>query len=387
MNTNRKLRIACAVVRYFQYGGMQRTYRRILSELRARGHEVTALVVDWEGDEVDGVEVQRLGAAANSNHGKNAAFGEAVRKWKSDHDIDVLVGFNKIPGLDVYYAGDPCFADFYARRPWGFMHRLTPRYRGMRSLESSVFEWGGDTEILMISSSEKSRFQAHYDTEEKRFHMLPPGIDRDRLGQQLQRPSDRIEFIKSIGLDPNDKMIVTIGSGFHTKGIDRVLKSVAALPTSLDSFYSVAIVGEGDQQKYSSLAKRLGIEARCVFLGPRDDVVNFYRHAELLVHPARIENTGTTLIEAMYCGLPVLTTANCGFAHHIIQANAGIVCPEPFESKVFDGLLLGALLAPQRRQWRDNGAKYSRQNDLYSLIERAADVICKVGCEPESPSE
>lgn len=385
MNTKRKFRIACAVVKYFDYGGMQRTYRRILKELRDRGHEVVALVGSWEGAEIDGVKVHRLAIDASTNHGKNASFGESVAAWRSDHEIDLLMGFNKFPGLDLYYAGDPCFAATSESRPRSMFHKLMPRYRGMKALESSVFEWGSDTEILLISPAEKSRFQQHYDTEEERFHLLPPGIDRDRLDQQLALPSNRDGFIRSIGLDPVDKMIVTIGSGFHTKGVDRVLNAVAALPTTMDHFYSVAIVGEGNRKKYARLAKRLGLEARCVFLGPRDDVVNFYRHAELLAHPARIENTGTTLIEAMYCGLPVLATANCGFAHHIIQAEAGIVCPEPFDDGIFDGLLLGALLAPQRKKWRQSGAQYCQKNDFYSLIESAADLIEELAAKKQEP--
>ena len=54
-------------------------------------------------------------------------------------------------------------------------------------------------------------------------------------------------------------------------------------------------------------------------------MAGFYHAADYLVHAARTENTGTVLIEAMICGLPVLVTGNCGFAFHVHDADAGIM--------------------------------------------------------------
>jgi hypothetical protein len=45
----------------------------------------------------------------------------------------------------------------------------------------------------------------------------------------------------------------------------------------------------------------------------------FLLGADLLIHPAYNENTGTVLLEALVAGLPVLTTAVCGYAHYIAR--------------------------------------------------------------------
>lgn len=376
MNSDAPRSVALAVVKYFPYGGMQRTFLRIAKELLSRGHQVEAVVRTWEGDLPDGLKVTKLSADSNTNHGLNRAFGRALKEWRMDAQPDVLVGFNKLPGLDLYYAGDPCFAEFNHRRPFGGMHRLTPRYRGMRELEAAVFEWGKDTEILLFAHGEKSKFQKHYDTEDERFHLLPPGIDRERLDRQLAEDSGtREQFLKELGLDPNDPMIVMIGSGFRTKGVDRVIRSVAAMPHELAGFPSLVIVGDGKKAPLRKLAKKVGLGARCVLAGTDDRIASFLKHAHLLAHPARLENTGTALIEAMYCATPVVATANCGFAHHIIQAEAGIIVPEPFDQAMFDGLLMTALLAPNRVAWGNNGQSYTKSHDLYSLVEKACDVI------------
>ncbi|MCC4119214.1 hypothetical protein LLG90_28195, partial [Aromatoleum toluclasticum] len=51
---------------------------------------------------------------------------------------DRIVGFNKMPGLDVYYAADPCFED-KARRLRKPLYRYSPRYRHFSAYERAVF--------------------------------------------------------------------------------------------------------------------------------------------------------------------------------------------------------------------------------------------------------
>ncbi len=112
-----------------------------------------------------------------------------------------------------------------------------------------------------------------------------------------------------------------------------------------------------------------------VFTGAREDVNRFYRGADFLVHAPRSENTGTVLIEAMLCGLPVLVTENCGFAKHVTAADAGITVPEPFDQRLLNTALQQFLESGAREKWVANGPVYCENTDLYSLIERAADVV------------
>jgi UDP-glucose:(heptosyl)LPS alpha-1,3-glucosyltransferase len=53
------MKLAMALYHYFPYGGLQRDFARIAREAVRRGHEVVALVSDWQGDTIDGVTVQR----------------------------------------------------------------------------------------------------------------------------------------------------------------------------------------------------------------------------------------------------------------------------------------------------------------------------------------
>src|SRR5436190_18301030 len=110
-------------------------------------------------------------------------------------------------------------------------------------------------------------------------------------------------------------------------------------------------------------------------MGGRDDLPCFLLAADLLLHPAYNENTGTVLLEAIVSGLPVLTTDVCGYADYIKKADAGMVLSSPFQQIEFNQTLAAMLLSPHRQRWQQNGLKFAKEADIYSMPERAVDMI------------
>lgn len=367
-------RIAFAVTKCFPFGGMQRTMLRIAQECTNRGHQLVIFTGQWQGKIPNNIQVRELDIRALTNQGKNIKLANKLNNIVNKKNFDCIVGFTKIPGLDIYYAGDPCFAaKFIESKPLIF--RILPRYRAFLKQEASVFERGRNTEILLIAHQEKEKFISAYGTESQRFHLLPPGIDKTRLTSQIPEKSERRRLRQTLGIADDQIFILTVGSGFRTKGVDRSISALNALPDTLRRKSFLVIVGEGDKKRFMNQAKKLGITEQVIFTGPRPDVALFYYSANLLLHPPYTENTGTTIIEAMICGLPVVATANCGFAFHLKNADAGMVCPAPFEQSTLNNCLTEALTSTITQKWRDNGPCYCDRTDLYSLIEKAADII------------
>jgi UDP-glucose:(heptosyl)LPS alpha-1,3-glucosyltransferase len=227
---------------------------------------------------------------------------------------------------------------------------------------------------MLIAHQEREKFIQHYDTESERFHLLPPGINRERLISE-DAARDRSGIREEFGVADDELLLLAVGSRFRTKGIDRIIKAVATLPNKLKQRSRLIVVGHGKVVSLRRLAARLKVADRVVFTGTRDDVSRFYRGADYLIHAPRSENTGTVLIEAMICGLPVLVTENCGFAKHVAAADGGITLPEPFDQQQLNRGLQELLQSASREEWMVNGPNYCENTDLYSLIERAADVI------------
>ena len=370
------MQIAFCLYKYFPFGGLQRDFLRIALACQARGHALRVYTLEWRGDVPAGFEVVLVPVRALTNQRRYAKFSRWVGEDLARRPADRVVGFNKMPGLDVYFAADPCFED-KARTLRGALYRLSGRYRHFAAYERAVFDARASTEILMISPLQGPLFQKYYATPDERFHLLPPGIALDRRAP-ADAPQVRTAFRREFALAEDELLLLQIGSGFKTKGLDRSLKAFAALPVTLRSRCRLIAIGDDDPKRFRAQARALGLGDRVSLLRGRSDILRFLLGADLLIHPAYNENTGTVLLEALVAGLPVLTTAVCGYAHYISDADAGLVVPEPFEQAALDQRLARMLSDAQARQdWHRRALAYAEHADIYSNAERAADVILR----------
>lgn len=358
---------------YFPFGGLQRDFLKIACTAMARGHAVRVLTMDWQGEKPAGLDIRLLPHAAVSNHRRCLKFTRTVARLLPEIQCDAVVGFNKMPGLDVYFAADSCY-QARMRRTRLLVSRLQGRYRTYAEFERAVFSPASNTEILLLAPQEKSRFMKCYGTPAERFHLLPPGIAQDRFrpaDAQAVRAGARAEF----GLADDHLLLLMIGSGFQTKGVDRAIRAMAGLPETLRKRTRLFVIGKGKIDAFAGLAKKMCLAEQVEFLGGRDDVPKFLLAADLLLHPARTENTGTVLVEAMAAGLPVVVTENCGYAFHVREAGAGRLVPMPFQQRDLDQTLLELLESPDLVKLGENGVAYTARVDMTGLYDRAVDLI------------
>ncbi len=365
------MHLGFALFKYFPFGGLQRDMLAIAQECVDRGHRVTVFCSVWEGLRPNSIEVVLVPARGLSNHRRDAVFAERVRAAAHTAGVECLLGFNKMPDLDFYYAADSCFAAKVAEERPRY-YRLTPRARQFLRMERAVFAPESKTQVLLISAAEAQVYRRYYNTQSGRMHLLPPGIRRDRI-----MPDDyafrRESFRRQQSWSDSQHNIVFIGSGFRTKGLDRALRACAALDKS-GADWQLHILGQDKSEPFAALAKELGISERIDFLGGVDNVVDYLWSADVLLHPAYRENTGTVLLEAMVAGLPVVTTEACGYAHYVQDADMGEVVSHPFDQELLDAALQRVLTIPAE-VWQKKGRAFASSSDVFSMPRRAADLI------------
>lgn len=366
--------IAFCLYKYFPYGGLQRDFLRIAQTVASRGHKVIIFTQQWQGERPQGFEIVIVPVTARTNHGKNAQYHRWVAARLKQYAVDCVVGFNKMPGLDFYYAADVCYAEKVAREK-GFLYKLTPRYRHYASFERATFERGARTQLLMLTATQISDFVKHYHTEKSRFHILPPGIYPDRKYSN-QPAGSRDAFRKKNGIGEQQILLLQVGSDFRRKGVERSLRAIAALPENVRSQCLYYVVGQDKSARYENLARQLGIADQVVFFAGRDDVAELMSAADLLLHPAYQEAAGIVLLEGIVAGLPVIVSEVCGYAHHIKTAGCGVVIPEPFAQESLNLALFEAVTDAEKRQaWAEKARSYADTEDLYSLADKTADII------------
>ena len=103
------------------------------------------------------------------------------------------------------------------------------------------------------------------------------------------------------------KRVITIGRYAYQKGYDLLLQAWA----KVEKYYpdwTLDIFGQGDQTGYREIMAELGIDTdRCHLNGPVEDVVKAYQDSTIFVLSSRFEGFGMVLVEAMACGLPVVS--------------------------------------------------------------------------------
>lgn len=318
--------IAFSLFDYFPHGGLQRDFLLIALECQRRGAEVRVYTLSWEGPVPAGFDVRIAPVRALSNHRRAKEFSTWLQRELREVACLGTVGFNKMPGLDVYFASDSCFAERASAK--GFLYRTTPRCRTYLEMERAVFGRDASTRILLIAPRQRGDFMRHYRGVESRLELLPPVLNP---AFRCPDPADARRRIRAeFGIEDGDALLLQVGSSFKTKGVDRAIRAVASLPEELRRKCLYLVAGKGKADRYRKLAKRLGIGCQVRFAGPREDVPDLMAAADMLIHPARNEAAGMTLTESLASGLPVICSGVCGYAPYIQEASAGLVLDEPF---------------------------------------------------------
>lgn len=366
------MKLAFLLYKYFPYGGLQRNMLAIANEAVARGHQVEVLCTAWETAVPTGIELVVIPRRGWTNATRMECFAIDSSRALAARDIDLVVGFNKLPGLDLYYAADTCFAWKACYRK-GPLSRLTPRSRTYLEFERRVFGADRATEILEVSVLERPRFIEFYQTPAARFHPLPPGIARNRA-EPDNFAERRAAMRRQLNASDNEYLLLALGSGFKRKGVDRCIAALGELRRTDLINARLLVVGEGNSRPFLRQASALGVADSVSFLGGRNDVPEFLQAADVLLHPAYEENTGNVLIEAMIAGLPVVATAVCGYAHYVTNADMGRVIAAPFQLPALVRAIAEIAAVP-RKVWRERGRVLASDNTIYARPQVAVDII------------
>jgi UDP-glucose:(heptosyl)LPS alpha-1,3-glucosyltransferase len=311
-----------------------------------------------------------------TNYGRARSFHTRLCKILQEKRFDAIVGFNKMPDLDIYFAADSCFVSRAADRH-SSLYRVSPRYRCYSRFENAVFSPQSPTHILSISQRENEVFRRYYLTPDSRFTLLPPGLD-DTLASQPGELPLRAQVREDLGISEDTFLVLLVGSGFGTKGLDRAIKALASLPEGLREQTQLLVAGDGRQEPYKRLAARYGVSGRVRFLGAREDVPALLGAGDLLLHPAYAELAGAVILESIRAGLPVLVSHTCGYAWHVDHAAAGRVLSAAFSQRELNRVLAEMLVSPERPRWSENGRAYAAGLEFHSQASRAVDAIERI---------
>jgi len=161
------------------------------------------------------------------------------------------------------------------------------------------------------------------------------------------------------------KRVITIGRYSYEKGYDLLLKVWSIVEKKL-SDWQLDIFAMGDPTPYVKMMDDLSIDKkRCHLNSSVVDVEDEYMKSSILVQPSRTEGFGLVIVEAMSCGLPVVSfDCENGPRSIITNGEDGFLIP-PFDVEMFANSLMRLMSDDDLREsMGEKGKQNSQRYDI-----------------------
>ncbi|MCX6971731.1 MAG: glycosyltransferase family 4 protein [Verrucomicrobia bacterium] len=308
-------------------GGAEAYLIRLASALQALGHvPVLVTTADWPDSRWINDQTVRLDGSTPEE------FAAAFRT--ANTDCDVHLSLERVPGCEVYRAGDGVHASWLKRRAsyeplWRRATRWVNRkHNELLRLESRVFDPENTRAIIANSQLVRDEILTHSEFPAARIHVVYNGLSSP------MKPADRAASREKFGLEPEDLCVLFVGSGWDRKGLRTAIRAVEKIRNA-----TLLVAGRGPADAFRSASAK--------FIGPTNDLAALFGAADLFVLPTYYDPFSNACLEALAAGLPVITTAANGFSEILGPGLHGAIVPEGDASA----------LAQEMEKWRDPQAR------------------------------
>jgi glycosyltransferase involved in cell wall biosynthesis len=232
----------------------------------------------------------------------------------------------------------------------------------------------GATHVISVSDSLR-RVMMDAGVDGSRIEVIGNGVDLARF-RRLPRATARAR----LGLPPDAPVLVSVGGLVERKGFHRVIALLPALSARFPGLRYLVVGGpspEGDMEaRLRAQVQALGLQAQVVFTGPLppEALSVPLSAADVFVLATANEGWANVFLEAMACGLPVVTTAVGGNREVVCSPEVGTVVPFGDESA-----LAQALTEALQRPWdRERIVAYAQANTWDERVQRLQRSFARV---------
>jgi UDP-glucose:(heptosyl)LPS alpha-1,3-glucosyltransferase len=316
-------RIALVRGRYDPAGGAERFVQAALSALEGQGASVTLVTREWPGAHASAIVLRPFHIGSLW---RDAAFARAACRALAQRRFDLVQSHERIACCDVYRAGDGVHAQWLEERArvqpplLSAWTRSAPAHRYRLAAERELFAATRLRAVICNSEMVRGEIRTRFDVADAKLVLIRNAVDgtlfhpglRGELGaatrQQLSIPSRAF-------------VVLHVGSGFERKGVRAFIDVLAATRDAC----GIVVGRDKHAGRYIRHARRMGVLERLRFVGAVSDVRPYYAASDAFLLATLYDPQPNAALEAMACGLPVVTTPKCGAAELLQEGVSGFV--------------------------------------------------------------
>jgi len=372
------MRLAFVYRRLAREGGTEGDLYRTVGGLAERGHEVHLFCSDFRAPVPPRVTAHRIPVFRAGRLARLLSFA-----WAAPHAAaragpwDVVVGFGRTTSQDLIRCGGGTHRAYLEtmRESGVRQSRLGPYHRAVLTLERRQYRPGNFRRVLAVSGRVRNEIISGYAIPSELVRVVYNGVDLARFN--VQRRGEVGATVRArLGLPATDRIVLSVGSGFRRKGVDTLFRLWADGPPA-DAW--LVVVGADERiRAYRRAATNPPLCRRVVLTGPQATVEDFYAAADAVIVASLQEAFGNVVLEALACGLPVITSSRVGAAELLSGHLRELLVDDPCDLEGLRERLL-RVLGPSRGDYSREARRLAEGHPwsehfvgLESLLEETA---------------
>lgn len=357
---------------YSATGGAEAYLQRLARGIVDLGHDVRLFTTqEWPASAWPFGEIIRLRRTRST-----IGFANELERLRPETLCDVVMSLERIWRCHVYRAGDGVHQAWLNRRhqfesAWQrFSRRFNRKHNDILRLEKSLFDDRNADRVIANSQMVKDEIVDLYNYRRDKIDIVRNGVPLEHFQfDAALRNKTRAE----LKLAPDDLALLFVGTGWERKGLRLAIDAVEDCDSPK---VKLLVAGRGEAARYES--------SRVRFLGELVDLVPIYSAADIFILPTIYDPFSNACLEALACGLPVITTRANGFSEIIEdKIHGSIVDLAGGVTELRKAIELWSD-ATRRSAARSTITQRAAQFDIAKNVEQTLAILIQVAAEPAS---
>lgn len=345
-------------------GGAESSVLEMARAIAGFGLDVTVLhaAADPTPRLIDNVTFQPIVVRGALRSLRTYRFVRGVHAYCRQATFDIVHAVTPVLCADVYQPRGGTYPETIARSvamaPSGLgraIRRLGKRFNVRQSflmqIERTLLTRRTErVTVAAISDYVRRQVETGFRFPPDRIRVIFNGVDTGLL--EPASAAARAAARAPLGLAADQTVLLFVAHNFRLKGLRELLCALAQRDVNARAALAgalVLVVGRDEAGPYERLAARFGLTERVRFLGPVPSPQPLYASADVLAHPSWYDPCSRVVLEALACGLPVVTTRWNGAAELMDPARHGLVVDDPGDARALAAALEAALRAELRQ--------------------------------------